>query len=576
MQRTNLARRYAPLAALAAVQLLIILLVPSKAHTATALETTGSGSPTQQAGGTDAITPGGDVGGTDLGPGTATTTGSGSSGTPGATGTGGSSGTGTGASTGSRTTGGGGGTGTATTAPAGGDTSHCVGGRQFDPKIDPSAPACTPKFTGNNGGATYKGVTADKIKVVVYYGKGSDAVNTILKAQNAYVSFDEEKDWLTTVQTFMNAHYETYGRKFDIELFQGTCETIPPDYGCLRNEVRQIISSKNPYYITWNTSVASPFFAEAAADKVPVAGGWHFSQKFQNTWKPFYYDVQIDGTTIAQLAADYACKELNGFKAKYAGDATLQASVRKFGLISPDDTENKAAGDLFKSLFASQCNGVVAAEYYYAQDISTAGQQTAAYIAKMRQASVTTEICLTCDLVAPQIGQAAEDGQQYYPERFLTGSGYMDADAAGQSYQAKTWKNGFGFSQLGLQEDPSSNVAARTWQASGRTGAPFKSAAQSLEYLTMIAQLVQATGPNLTPTNMYNAAQKMAPIKGDFATLSFAGGRTTWHSDVSRVYWDPNKASTYNGKPGTSVNMDGRRYVPGQFPAGELNKPLFP
>ena len=99
-----------------------------------------------------------------------------------------------------------------------GDTSHCKGGRQFDPAIDFYAPPCTPKFTGDNGGVTYQGVTKDKITIVRYVGKGSDAVDAILKAQGAYVDIEQYKAYHAVTTKFVNERYELYGRQIEIKV----------------------------------------------------------------------------------------------------------------------------------------------------------------------------------------------------------------------------------------------------------------------------------------------------------------------------------------------------------------------
>ena len=51
------------------------------------------------------------------------------------------------------------------TVAAAGDTSHCKGDRQTD--VVYNAPPCVPKFAGDNGGATYQGVTDKEVKFIM-------------------------------------------------------------------------------------------------------------------------------------------------------------------------------------------------------------------------------------------------------------------------------------------------------------------------------------------------------------------------------------------------------------------------
>src|SRR4051812_25449530 len=161
--KTSLARRYAPLALVLAIQLLIITLVPSKPG--------GGGGLDQYANGDSGATGTGTAAGAGAGGSVQydaqtgqyidTKTGKGVKSAGGSSGGGGSASSGGGGGTNSS----GGGTDNAG-APGGptvaaGDTSHCVAGRQFNPGLSYYAPPCVPKWPkgANNGGATYMGVT---------------------------------------------------------------------------------------------------------------------------------------------------------------------------------------------------------------------------------------------------------------------------------------------------------------------------------------------------------------------------------------------------------------------------------
>src|SRR5207248_896273 len=52
-----------------------------------------------------------------------------------------------------------------------GDTGHCAGPKQFKVALFNGVPPCVPTFVGDNGGATYQGVTKDTIKVIWFDSK---------------------------------------------------------------------------------------------------------------------------------------------------------------------------------------------------------------------------------------------------------------------------------------------------------------------------------------------------------------------------------------------------------------------
>src|SRR5439155_25770253 len=143
--RKSVLQLYAPFIALAVVQALLVVSAPSRGPNRTAAAggaSVAGGSAAPVGGGASAA---GLAGSSSAVPGAAAGSGSGSGSGSGATPAGGA------ASTPSGTAGG---TGTGSVAPgaavAKGDTSHCVGGRQFALPHFHYAPPCVAKFTGNN------------------------------------------------------------------------------------------------------------------------------------------------------------------------------------------------------------------------------------------------------------------------------------------------------------------------------------------------------------------------------------------------------------------------------------------
>ncbi|MEY2404309.1 MAG: hypothetical protein QOD38_1860, partial [Acidimicrobiaceae bacterium] len=251
MTRSTLARRYAPLVALAVLQLLIIGFVPSKAGKSGGQQVAAAnGAGRTAAGGTAAA--GGD----------ATAAGGGAGGPGGAAGGGAVGGAPPG-------------------ADIGGDTTHCVGGRQFDPAIAFWAPPCVPGTVGatgiNNGGDTYQGVTGDTITLVDYVSNYGAQVNAILAAQGSLVTFEDAQVLDHAWEKFINDHYVLYGRKVKIITYQGQCQSVPPNYSCLIPEMTSIVNTYKPYAVNWQTTLCSACYAELARLQTVAVGGTGFS-----------------------------------------------------------------------------------------------------------------------------------------------------------------------------------------------------------------------------------------------------------------------------------------------------------
>jgi hypothetical protein len=233
----------------------------------------------------------------------------------------------------------------------------------------------------------------------------------------------------------------------------------------------------------------------------------------------------------------------------------------------------------------AKCGSKYNATYFYAQDISTAETQRKAGVTAMRNGGATTVLCL-CDEVAPQFLYEEEREELYYPENLLGGTGFMDGDTAGQSYdktlctqypdqKCHEFENAFGVSTIEQEEPRASNAAVRVWKATGTPGAPkerWGHPERDWDYYNMMASMLQAAGPTLTPFTME---------KGAFA-LGFRGGGTTghikrgvapgsyaWNQDMRLVYWSTTQRSKFNNLPGAFVQL-GPRLEVGAIPATEL------
>jgi hypothetical protein len=578
-----MARRYAPLAALVAAQLLIIALAPSKAPGGSALGAfagaapSASGASSTGVGGSDASSAPGSV-------------------VPGTSGTGATDG----GSAGGVTAAGGGSAGSSGSvgAAAGGggkgDTSHCAGDRQYDPKVEYYAPPCVPTFSGDNGGATYRGVTADTIKIIDYVGKGSDAVDTILKAQGAYVDNNQRKTYDEAVAKFINDNYELYGRKLEIKLVQGNCATIPPDNACLRSEMRQIATNEKPLWLKWNASVSSETYDELSRLGIFNSGGWHFRDSFGTSHAPFHWDVQMSGTDMARQAGQWYCQQLAKFPTEYAGTGNpaenLNGKPRLLGVISTNDPENQASVEVDLKQEIQKCGvGYGGRFYFYAQDITTADQQRRAAVLKMRSDGVATSIMCFCDLVAPSFLYSEEQQESYYPENLIVGSGFMDADASSQAYMGTlgcplagrpcTFEDAFGISSITGQEPKFKDRGSRVWAAGGGKGnPPYESVTADWDYFNMIASILQMAGPAVTPETVAQGATRLG-CRGGGATgqilRCFEPGSYSWNQDMRPVYWSTKTTSPYNGEAGSYVELGPRKKY-GEWPAAKWTMPGKP
>ena len=580
--RASLLKRYGPLIAVVAAQILIIATVPSTAQKETSLSAGAFGNNGVSGGGSlgeggplDTALNGGPVGGGD--------------------GSGGGSGSGSGGSSGG-----------GASAAGSGDTTHCVNGRQFDPAIAYWAPPCTPGTVGatnvNNGGSSYQGVTKDTITIVDYLTNYGAEVNAILQAQGTLTTYEDGVILDKAFENFINSKYVLYGRKVKIIPYQGKCQSVPPDKKCLIPEMDQIVASYHPYIVMWNTTLCSECFAELARNKTIAVGGIGFSDEFTTANEPYYYSAGESSTKIERAFAEWWCKSMSSKanpqrKVKFASHANpaqdFNGKPRVLGVISTNDpdNENTVKKVLYKEL--DKCGDTDHShEYFYDQDINTAATQTQAGIAAMDTPSnpATAVLCL-CDSVAPLFLYQGEQNNNYWPENVLADVQGMGNDNAAQAYDGSLAcphpQNGCSFDDaIGLVDSepdlpPDKLAGPKIYKLGGGQGAgpttPYNQTSLAKIWV-MIANLVENTGPNLTPANMQSRAPALGAVGGGatgLPLLQFSNHNWNWTQDARVVYWNRNKTSPYNQKVGAYVNVTNARYKIGEYPS-EPNGPAAP
>jgi hypothetical protein len=491
-----------------------------------------------------------------------------------------------------------------------GDRTHCSGGREFSTSIDYYAPACTAGKIGGsyaNGGATSQGVTDKTITVVDYYADAGGIVDTILRGEGLYVDYAQTKQVMAAFQNFVNSHYVLWGRKVKIVTYNSTCQTVPPDTGCLLAEMDTIVQTYHPYAVAWGTTLCSVCFARLAQDHTIALGGVGFSTAFARANAPYFWSPGESSTNIEEGFAKFWCNQLTSKNTdrvvSFAEDKNaaqnFNGKKRVLGVISTNDpdNENTVTNVLVPALNRDCGDGGSVAQhhYFYSQDISTAAQQINAGVSAMDSPSdpATDVVCL-CDPVAPELLYSGEQQHNYYPENILADAQGMGVDAVAQNFESTASQSSLACSnyQTGCEFDdafgvtsapslppPSKEPGPITYTLGGGTNLPMKPyvATGTWELWNMLGSLIENTGPDLTPARMAAAAPSMGTIGGGktgHAEFGFTKGNYDWTMDAAVVYWSKSTPSSYNGKPGTFIDIEGARFLPQNFP--KLSEPPIP
>jgi hypothetical protein len=581
--------KFGPLVAVLAIQLALVVAYPSTAPGAqnSAL---GAGSGVGAATGSGGAAAGGSAGGAA----------GGAAGLPGASG-GAAGGAASGAAGGSAG-------GAAGGAPN--DTTHCVSGRQYSTSLYYYAPPCVKGVPGeafpNNGGATYQGVSNNTIEVVNYVSDYGAEVDQILKAQGLYYNASQANVWNQVYTKFLNSHYQFWGRKIHVDTVEGNCTTVPPDYHCLIGDMDKTVAKYHPYAVIWDTTVCSQCFEELSRLHVVNIGGFGFSDGFHEANAPYSWDSGESATRIELEFADWWCHQMtsqggSGRTAIFAGTENAAENFTKdkrvLGVVSTNDPDNEeTVKNVLYPALKRGCGESVTHQYFYAQNINTAAQQSQQSEQAMNTPTnpATSVLCL-CDPVAPQFGDNAYSNNSYWPEGIMASDQGMDFDAVGQTYSSDDtsqdhlacptasrgcpWDGAVGLQSADPSTSPSSTDAVKVYRAQTKQSSIPTSAATLATFWgiwSMLGAMFENTGPSLTPQNMAAAAPAMGGVGGGntgHPLRAFVKGYYSWIQDATVVYWDKHRKSAYNGVAGHYIPVEAH-YSLGQFPT--MSEPPAP
>jgi len=463
---------------------------------------------------------------------------------------------------------------------------------QFD---SPYAPPCLPTFTGNNGGATYNGVTADKILIAErVFPSTANSQQVAAQARNAGYALPQVTDQVEQAfLNYFNKVYELYGRQVVIQnvtatgnvtaesLNQGQAQACA-DADTIANQVHAFgeLSAFNNY-LQGGTGV---FSACAAQQKlVEFNGDGYFDEGTYQQQNPYVWNIAPDCERIANQNAEVDATYLAGKPAIYAGDPALRTKTRKFGVYTPSLPPYEHCNSVYTGLLTSKYQ-VPAADvntvFTYGLDISTFQQSAQQAVLQFKAAGVTT-VVLACDPYSSGYITKAAAAQDYHPEWLLNGAALNDQDQFGQSFdQGEVTGHLFGLSEQASSQNTlgPDSPAGKLYQQLTGNAIPAETDG-NYAFLVELFNALQAAGPDLTPDNLARGVHAL-PVLGapsyNYGTWNFNAGPSgqsnsgdhTANSDARFVYWDGTATSTTNGKQGTYVALfGGKRFTLGTWPS---------
>jgi len=475
-------------------------------------------------------------------------------------------------------------------APASGDLEAGTGTTRGGAKCAPGvaqipdtiyALPCVAAFTGDNGGASYQGVSADTIRVV--YRKfpataNSEAVDEGLHDAGLATldeAFEIEKKFID----YFNDQYELYGRRVEVieyesEFGNSTSETLGQGREGACQDATKIVEELHAFAVI---SESSQVFSECAAERglVVLSGGAYSSDEWYQELHPYVWHLTMSCTPISDHVAEYLGKRLGqaGNTAEFAG-GDLRGRPRRFGTYIPDIETYLQCNDRTVKLLEEtyKVSDASSERITYALDISRFAEQAQRAVLQFKADGVTS-VVLAADPFSIQFMTAAAREQDYFPEWITIGSAAADTDSFGRSYDSESVDGHlFGVSQLPQDE--------LLFGPDGEAGKLYRKITGEIipggttGYLNsaiMLFNFLQAAGPDLTPDNLAAGAQSLPAVGDDQLGVWSWQGDHTGREDAREVYWDPDQepspAEADRSLRGRWVATDGgRRYLRGEWP----------
>lgn len=478
--------------------------------------------------------------------------------------------------------------------PLTGDKGKCAPGGLLQENVTRLAFPCTPKFAGDNGGATWKGVSAAEVTAVFYLGKDDPASDALLGSAGVAASPEEYREMFEIYTAWFNKHYEFYGRKIKWTVFIGDCPQTSPDLACQLADMKVMIEKHRPFMVIYRLQGNAPIqiVDYLARQGIISTLNPYLPRTAFRKYAPYAWQYYADLSLGSAMGADYYCKKMVGKPAKHAGDPALRTQRRKVAIPTSEDAISVEEANRFKKLITGGHCGAPADAivYTYPSDPAKFANDLPTIITRMKNDGVTT----VYRGVDSRFHNEASK-QRWFPEWFLNDTTGGDHDLIGRLSTPDQSNNMFGVSweyKFTRDEDKDDHRVVRE-MAPNRAPPPviFQHTFRITRHLTF---LVQQAGPRLTPETFRRGAFTAPQVGGWVNERAWPGWKCCnaelpeykhlendevsaefgpsygWQRDAKEVHYSSSATSEWDGNPGAFQCADDcRRYRVGRWPAGE-------
>lgn len=448
---------------------------------------------------------------------------------------------------------------------------------------DPYSPPCV-SFSGSNGGATSKGVTASQI--VVSYRKTTDDVSSTdaaiqqlagkyNKAEFSDTDADIERT-LGDLVTYFNAHFQFYGRKIVLHEYQGQGSLATEiTNGGQANANADGLTVANSVKAFADISALTQPYAEALSNNGVVnIGSPYMSQQWYQQHAPYAYSFFPNCTDLGDEGGQVIVKQMLNQKVTWAGTGVADGQTRRWAVLAPDNPVYQSCASQVTQAMDRAGHPPVA-NLTYTLDLSQLSQEASSIEQQIVNDKITTVAC-GCDPITLIYLTGDLDNSNYEPEFANIGAAFTDEDLLAQLMDQSSWAHAAGETNNGTIPPYGGSLGYFAAKSVDPSHAPARTVDTLYEDLYILALGIQGAGPDLTPQNFEKGLWSYRGGNGEYGPWSFTdNGTGTWTPQHQFRYewWNPNATSSFNGEKGSWV-VGTQWYGVSDVPSGP--PPVFP
>ena len=306
---------------------------------------------------------------------------------------------------------------------------------------------------------------------------------------------------VNALATYFDNHFQFYGRKLNIEFFngQGSITNELLGSGQQQADADAVTAAQSEHAFAELNGVTEPYDVALAAQHVISFGAPYLSASFMGQYAPYMWSLDTESNDVVQATSELYLKSLAGGNATYAG-GSLQGKPRKVAIIAPSDPWYQSAAQSAVQE-AAAAGHPITDDIQYQLNLSTLSSQASNVISQLQNDGITTVVC-GCDPVFPVYltSRAAEQG--YTPEWVVAGVALTDQDIVGQLFDQSEWSHAFGVTFNGPTVPKQNTFGYSAYKQVSPSTEPANAVDLIYAQMYEMAIGIEMAGPDLTPADV--------------------------------------------------------------------------